>query len=265
MRFTKTELVIAGLLSSLSLFVQAQNSSSSRSYAMVRMSPVEQDAATELFNAANQDRAPEGLQPLRRDSALTAAAWQHAQRMVEAGTLSHQLPGEADLIARVQRAGVHCSTVAENIAAAPSASRINNEWMHSQSHRENLLDPRVNAVGIAVVEANGRLFAVQDFAREMTALTRPQQEQQVATLLRSHGLRVEENNPDARGSCDGSPAHFRLRPKLVMRYSTTDLSRLPQQVEQGIGAGSYHRAAVAACTGANENGFSAYQMVILLY
>jgi hypothetical protein len=50
-----------------------------------------------------------------------------------------------------------------------------------------------------------------------------------------------------------------------MKYSTTDLSHLPQKVEQGITSGSYHRAVVGACGAANQNGFTAYQIVILLY
>jgi hypothetical protein len=50
-----------------------------------------------------------------------------------------------------------------------------------------------------------------------------------------------------------------------MRYSTVDLSQLPARVEQGIAAATYHRAVVGACNPANKNGFTAYQMVILLY
>lgn len=261
MYFAKAGIIVAGFLFALDPFALAQNASPSK----VAMSHAEQAAATELFNAANQDRAPEGLQQLRQDPALTEAAWRHAQRMVQSGALTHQLPGEPDLIVRVQQTGVHCSTVAENIAAGPSSGRINNEWMHSESHRANLLDPRVNAVGIAVVERQGQLFAVEDFAREMTALTQPQQERQVASLLGSRGLQVENNNSAARGYCGNSTARARQQPKLVMKYSTTDLSRLPWQVEQGIAGGSYRRAIVAACAPANQNGFSAYQIVILLY
>lgn len=229
------------------------------------MTPAEQRAADELFQAANQDRAPEHLQHLRRDAALDKAAWQHAQTMVQSGTLSHQLPGEPGLIARVQQAGAHCSTVAENVAEAPTVAQINDEWMHSTAHRANLLDPRVNAIGIAVIKKHGELYAVQDFAREMIALTESQQERQVASLLRPHGLQVAADNAPARKACNVSSSRILPLPKLVMKYSTTDLSHLPRQVEQGIASGKYQRAVVGACGAANQNGFSAYQMVILLY
>jgi uncharacterized protein YkwD len=225
----------------------------------------EQQAALQLVQAANQDRASEDLQPLRRDDALDKAAWQHAQRMVASGSLSHQVAGEPNLIVRIQQAGAHCSTVAENVAQAPTAAQINDEWMHSASHRANLLDPKVNAIGVAVIKRHGELYAVQDFAHEITALAPPELERQVASLLQSQGLQIVGDGGAARAACSGSSSHTRPLPRLVMKYSTTDLSRLPQQVQQGIAGGSFHRAVVGACGAADQNGFSAYQMVILLY
>ncbi len=261
MHFSKAGILLISFCLALSFAGHAQSDSSGSP----AMNPTEQRAAEEIFQAANQDRAPNHLQPLRRDAALDKAAWQHAQTMVQSGTLSHQLPGEPGLIARIQQAGAHCSTVAENVAEAPTAAQINDEWMHSTAHRANLLDTRVNAIGIAVIKKHGELYAVQDFAREMTALTEPQQERQVASLLSSHGLQVAGDGAPARATCNGASSRTPPLPKLVMKYSTTDLSRLPQQVEQGIAGGSYHRAVVGACGAANQNGFSAYQMVILLY
>lgn len=229
------------------------------------MSPTERSAAADLLEATNQDRSAQGLPILHPDPMLTKAAWKHAQRMVESGTLSHQLPGEPDLILRIQKVGLHCSTVAENVAEAPTAGQINDEWMHSPSHRTNLLDPRVDMVGIAIIQKHGELYAVEDFARTVASLTLSQQVKQVVTLLTSHGLRAEGNQALATGYCNGSPAQARPLPKLIMKYSTVDLSRLPARVEQGIAAGTYNRAIVGACNPANQNGFTADQIVILLY
>lgn len=241
-----------------------QNSSSAAAH-IAAMNPEEQDAATQLVRDANQDRAPRNLPLLRNDPALTDAAWLHAQRMVRSGALSHQLPGEPDLIVRVQQEGVHCSTVAENVAEAPTASQINDEWMHSEAHRANLLDPRLNAVGVAVIKQHGDLFAVEDFAREVTALTPSEQERLVTSLLASKGLQIENNRALAHSYCGSAPARTQPLPKLVMKYSTSDLSDLPQQVLQGATSGRYRRAIVAACGEGNQNGFTAYRMVVLLY
>lgn len=229
------------------------------------MNETERDAAAELVQAANQDRSSRGLPPVHADRALTQAAWEHAVRMVASGTLSHQLPGEPDLILRVQKVGLHCSTVAENVAEAPTAGQINDEWMHSPLHRANLLDPRVNTIGVAVVQRGGELYAVQDFARVVQSFTRSQQEEQVASQLARRGVRVQSGDTRAIGYCNGEPRPQRPLPRLIMRYSTVDLSQLPNRVKQGMAAGAYRSASVGACRPANQNGFTAYQIVILLF
>ena len=256
MRFKNSVLLLTALFLVLRCTARAQN---------FTMNESEQRAAAELLQATNEDRSTRGLQPVREDPMLMKAAWEHAQRMVESGTLTHRVAGEPDLVVRIQQTGLHCSTVAENVAEAPTAGQINDEWMHSPPHRANLLDPRLNAVGIAIVRKRGELYAVEDFARALVSLTRPQQENQVASLLASLGLRVRPGDALAASYCDASPRGTRPLPKLIMRYSTVDLSRLPQRVQQGIAADTYRSAAVGACHEANQNGFTAYQIVVLLY
>lgn len=243
----------------------AQPSGPGGRQASVPMTRTERQAAIELFQEANQDRAAYRLQPLRLDPDLTYAAWRHAQRMVPTGRLSHDLPGEPDLTVRVQQAGVRCSTVDENLAESPTASTINNEWMHSPPHRANLLDPRVNAVGIAIMNVHGELYAVQDFAREVKTLTQPQQEEQVSRLLRGRGLQILPDPAVARSYCGNASNGKRPLPRLIMKYSTADLTQLPPQVKQGLASGTYRRADVGVCSGTTQNGFAAYRIVILLY
>ena len=122
MRCRMPMVLLATFFLALSVVARAQNTS---------MNDDERSAAADLLQATNQDRSSQGLEPLHPDPALTKAAWEHAQRMVASGTLSHQLPGEPDIIVRVQQVGLHCSTVAENVAEAPTAGQINEEWMHS--------------------------------------------------------------------------------------------------------------------------------------
>ncbi len=250
-------LFLASVFSTLTQQATASNA--------VPMTANEQRASAELFQLANEDRARHNLQPLRQDAMLLMAAWRHAQPMVRAGVLSHQLPGEPNLVVRIQRAGVRCSTVAENLADAPTASQINDEWMHSPPHRANLLDPRLNAAGIAVIQAHGEFFAVQDFARTVATLTPSQQERQVASLLRADGLQLTGSPSLVRGFCGNAEPRARPMPRAVMQFSTADLTRLPLQVEQGIRAGKYRRAVIGACSPGEQNGFAAYRMVVLLY
>jgi uncharacterized protein YkwD len=229
------------------------------------MSQDEKAAAAELFQSANRERTSRNLPPLREDPKLVSAAWLHAKRMAAAGTLSHQLPGEPDLIERIRQAGVHSSMVAENVAEGSRAAQIHRKWMHSAPHRANLLDPRANAIGIAVVERRGKLFAVEDFARELAALSPAQQERAVASLITARGLQVEKDDAVARAACNG-PVHTRPLPMLIIRYSATDLSGLPAQAARAIESRQYRRAAVGACgVTTSAKGFSVYRMTILLY
>ncbi len=64
---------------------------------------------------------------------------------------------------RGQAAGARFSVISENVAEAPSALMIQDAWMNSPKHRENLLDPRVDSIGIRVIARGDRLYAVEDF------------------------------------------------------------------------------------------------------
>lgn len=127
--------------------------------------------ASRIFELANQDRAEQGLPPLEWDAALARSAQAHAEIMSQEPALSHQYPDEPGLVDRARTAGVHFQIIAENIASGWSADQINNGWMHSPPHRKNLLDPRLDALGVAVVRRGGQLYAVEDFAETAQSLS----------------------------------------------------------------------------------------------
>src|ERR1700756_4615280 len=60
-----------------------------------------------LLNAVNQDRAANGLGPLKWDPALAAAASGHAEWMAGERQLAHQYQGEPDLVTRASQQGAH--------------------------------------------------------------------------------------------------------------------------------------------------------------
>jgi hypothetical protein len=222
--------------------------------------------AETLFELANQERADRGLPQLRWDEALAAAAQKHADRMAQADLLSHQLAGESDLGTRGVGAGAHFSLIAENVAEGPDLESIHASWMLSVPHRENLLDPRVDSVGIAVSEHDGRLFAVQDFSRYVRNLSIGQQEKQFGALLAARGLRLLTNIGDAEKACKASRADTaRQRPLAMVWFETTDLSSLPASLELRIRSGHYGWAAVGACPSNSTPGFASYRIAVLLY
>ena len=123
------------------------------------------DAERDLLNAVNQARKAQGLPSLKLDYALANAARQHAQRMADIGTISHQLPGEPNLLARAKAAGAHFTWISENVDEGPNAKTIHQSFMKSPQHRANILDTDMDSAGIGIAEHNGQLFAVEDFCK----------------------------------------------------------------------------------------------------
>jgi uncharacterized protein YkwD len=229
-----------------------------------------------LFEAANRERAQQGLQPLRWDDALAVAAREHALRMAQRNTLSHQLPGELPLQDRARLAGARYTVIAENVAEGPSPEMIHSGWMHSPPHRANLLAPELTSVGIAVAATRGSgngsaslLFAVQDFSQSVANLDFQQQEKQVSAQLAARGLQVLDSRSsaaeDARKTCDMDRGWAGNRPNLVVRYESADLSRLPEDLDQKIQSGRYRAAAVGACDAGNTRTFTHFRVAVLLF
>ena len=218
-----------------------------------------------LLNAANRDRAAAGLPPLQWDAALAAAAHQHAVRMAQMNTLSHQFPGEPPMQDRARRAGARFSMIAENVAEGPTVSSLHTQWMNSPPHRANLLDKELNSIGISVVQSANMLFAVEDFSVAVPSMTLESQEQQVESQLAARGLQLVEATSDARKTCESDRGWSGQRPAGVVRYETADVRRIPDEIDQRLSSGRYRSAAVGACEADASGDFARFRVAILLY
>ncbi len=158
----------------------------------------QEDAAAEqeLFRNANQARAQAGAPALEWNEWLAQAARAHAQKMVERGELSHQFSGEPKVTERLAATGLRFDASAENVGFAASAAEIQDGWMHSPGHRENLLNPRYNAVGIAVMRRGDALYAVSDFAHTVPKFSATDVENTVAETLNQ--MRAKKGLPPLR-------------------------------------------------------------------
>jgi Cysteine-rich secretory protein family len=223
--------------------------------------------AAQLMQATNEDRAQHGLRPLEWDPALARAAKRHAELMVGQRALSHQYYGEAELETRVAQEGAHFHVIAENLAAAATPAALEAEWMQSPGHRANILDPRLNKIGVGLVRQGGYLWAVEDFSASVTVLGSSQIESAIALMLSQRGIAPESDVAAARETCAmDHGAAGGLRPKFIMRWEASDLNRLPDVLEQKISTGRYHTAAVGSCSGESEGpGFTSYHLAVLLF
>lgn len=225
-----------------------------------------ENRARQIFELTNRDRLAQGLQPLRWSESLAAAAQKHAELMSAKGFLMHQYPDEGTVGQRAVQAGAHFQAIAENIATGYSDVQIEQEWMHSTPHRRNILDPRMNALGVGIIARGGVLYAVEDFAEASEAFSSAQVESRVGSLLRDEGVSPSAPRAAAARACSSDSGYPQGGTgKLVVRFDTGDLTRLPPQVVQQIQTGEYKRASVAACPGGRQGSFTTYKVAIVLY
>ena len=130
------------------------------------------EAELELLDLANQSRRDAGAPLLRLDESLRNAARAHARLMVERQQLSHQFDGEPSLMPRLLETGLRLDRVGENVAYNANVEKAFKALMQSPPHRRNLLDAAFNSVGFAAFWSNGRLYVVQDFARQLSSISR---------------------------------------------------------------------------------------------
>ncbi len=225
----------------------------------------EQQVAGTLLQWLNQERFSRGLEPLNNNPALARAARLHALRMVAANKLSPRFPGEPALLARIDQQHLAISNVAENLAEAPSATLIHQQWMRSSSYLANVVDSRLSSVGFGVVLHNGQLFVVEDFARTVEVLQRNLQEQLVAGLVSAQNVSVAADSTVARTYCGKSPLLVSPAPKRVMDYTTTNLHHLPPQAIDHMESTHAHLAEVGACGQVDDGGYRGYRIIVLLY
>ena len=150
-------------------------------------------AAASLTCDINVLRDRNGLKPLRWEWRLWTAAQRQANDMAQHEFIAHAGSDGSGLLDRVTRTGYTDSAAApfmlENIdwASAPKSSPLATAfgWMDSPAHRENMLDPDMEDLGVGVaegaVDATGTsgVFYVVDFGTRggelpaQAATTRP--------------------------------------------------------------------------------------------
>jgi hypothetical protein len=73
--------------------------------------------------------------------------------------------------------------------------------MHSPGHRANILDPRLNEIGVGLVRHGGYLWAVEDFSANVAVLGSSQIEKTIGQLLSERGIESAGDVAAARETC----------------------------------------------------------------
>jgi uncharacterized protein YkwD len=126
----------------------------------VRLAP---DLAGRVVTLTNAARAGRGCDPLRVDGRLTRSARVHALSMARTGQLDHDSPDGSSPWDRMESAG-YSQGAAENIGSGYStADEAVDGWMANPSHRQNILNCSIRAIGVGVATGSTGLWWTQDF------------------------------------------------------------------------------------------------------
>jgi uncharacterized protein YkwD len=130
---------------------------------------VEQPATlmSEVVTRTNQLRFAHGCGQLAVDQELTVASVRQSIYMARTGLFTHVWRDGTTFVARSHAAGYRAPS-GENIAwGYRSADQVMAAWMHSPSHRENILNCDAHSIGTGVVyAANGIPYYTQVFGYE---------------------------------------------------------------------------------------------------
>jgi hypothetical protein len=231
-----------------------------------------------LFDLVNKERERAGLQKLAWDARLAEAARAHSELMARNDELSHQFSKEPSVLRRAGASGARFDSVAENVAEAGSVSEAHQALMQSERHRENILEPDYNAVGIAIVEEGKQLWITQDFARIISVRTPAQVSDDVVAavhrLRQAHGLRKIDVRSDARmkrQACAQDSDAGKIKESYpsaaeLVVFTTTDPRKLPDTMRNAALNRRVVRVDLGVCFEPGDSaGFSRYWVVAAFY
>jgi len=226
---------------------------------------VDSDVEQRLLELANQSRAQAAAPPLTLDAGLSRAARAHAEAMVAAGQLSHQFLGEPSLPQRLATtSNLLLERSGENVALDYDAAGAHQHLMLSPHHRENLLNPAYNVVGLGVVRSGDRLYIVQDFGHALPNYSLPEVKDRIAATVEETRHRAKRptlarrdlpSANDAACSMEQadklgtSPIHQLAQRYTVLTYTSLHPDTLPSGADRAIGGRKLRGFSVGACYG----------------
>lgn len=109
----------------------------------------------EVIRLTNQKRIEAGLAPLQYSASLSQAALAKATDMINDDYWAHVAPDGTQPWKFFLDVGYRYRFAGENLARDfPDATSAVEAWMASQSHRENILSPKYEEIGVGVVEGD---------------------------------------------------------------------------------------------------------------
>jgi uncharacterized protein YkwD len=136
-------------------------------------SPDISDLEEKLLEWLNKERTIRHLKPLSYSQELRTVAEKHSQDMASQKKLTHRSSSRNSYLDRLVEAGIFFIEIGENVAVSDisDAAFIHQGFMESTEHRDNILNPNYDTVGIGVVHSKDREFYItQDFSQSLEIL-----------------------------------------------------------------------------------------------
>ncbi len=216
------------------------------------MSPAEKRILEDL----NHERIKNGLSPLTWNEQAAAAARAHARLLTKSANLSHQFPSEASLPERLGTTGVRFTVAAENVARTEWIEDVHPALMGSPGHRANMLSPRYNAVGIGVIEDQGKIYVTQDF---IFLVPEYSEALFASAFAESFSLAQKRRKTDIRPNAllhelacatDGDAGKLAGQvsgARSVVVFTSSDPHSLPEQMLSRAASADFHRMNFGVC------------------
>lgn len=165
----------------------------------------------EVIRLTNVERAKNGLNPLNENNVLSQAAIAKGNDMLAKGYWAHFAPDGTTPWSFFLSFGYKYKYAGENLARdfSDAASAVN-AWMNSPSHRENILNPNYEDIGIGVVEGNlsgvDTTIIVQFFGTPLTSKTSNITEAKAKTVTSTIPAATPKSSPIATSTPSPTPS-----------------------------------------------------------
>ncbi|MBU3127421.1 CAP domain-containing protein [Clostridium tagluense] len=119
----------------------------------------------EVVTLVNQERAKQGLAPLKENAQLSNVARYKSEDMVANNYFSHTSPTYGSPFDMMKKFGITYTAAGENIAMGQqTAASVMNGWMNSPGHKANILSANFTEIGVGVAkDKSGTIYWTQEF------------------------------------------------------------------------------------------------------
>jgi uncharacterized protein YkwD len=214
----------------------------------------------------NKERTARHLKPVRFSQDLRTVAAEHSKDMAFHQNLTHLSSSGKSYLDRLVEAGLFFVDIGENVAVSDTfdAAFIHQKFMESEEHRDNILNPKYDTVGIGVVYSKGlRYYITQDFSQSLNKLETEEAEaiirNKIAKIRKERAL-APMSFPEVANTFARRYAQNRATGKPLqniasvfgethVHFLTTPVLNIHENIKQEIASEMYESGAVGAWFG----------------